>query len=161
MSGAVREVKDLIFASIRKSNMDVGHAVNQKGVYLMCASRPSALQAMPQAFAELVDSGVLESRNGGYFLTQTGLDAIYPETLAESFQVVWADVLGFMRKQGAVEGHIFHQRSFGMTNYMKYNPKQKAVLEEVMEALVKQGVFEHRPDDGLFLTAKGQSLIHH
>lgn len=160
MSGAVHEVKELIFTSLRSTNQGVGDVVNEKAVYMMCATRPAMLQAMPQALSELAVSGVLEERNGRYALTDVGLDAVYPETPAESFQEVCADVLGFLRHQGVIAGHIFNQRSFRLTNYVRYNPKRKAVLDEVMQELVKEGVLELRPDGGLFLTAKGQSLIH-
>lgn len=160
MDTAIQQVREMIFTVFRSSNAGVGHAVNGKAVYIACAGKPALIQALDPAVTELVSEGVLEPRAGTHFMTEKGLDVIYPESDAEASLWVQEDVLSFLRNAGITAGKVMNQRAFQLTHYVRYNPKQKRVLEDAVQALVNAGILEARDGSGVFVTAKGQDHLY-
>lgn len=159
MDTAIQQVREMIFTAFRSSNFGVGSVVNGKAVYIACAGRPALIQALDPAVDELVSEGVLEPSANGHVMTAKGLDVIYPESDGEASQWVQDDVLDFLRDAGITAGKRMNQKAFQLTHYMRYNPKQKRVLEDAMQALVDEGILETRDGSGVFLTPKGEGHL--
>lgn len=67
---------------------------------------------------------------------------------------VRADILSFFKEAKAEPGHAFVERFFLGQYAIKYNPKESAIVGEVLDELTTEGVLERR-DGKCFLTAVG------
>jgi hypothetical protein len=59
---------------------DAGHVLNVRALLHQRAIHwnPKQKDALEPAANELVSAGILEEKNGNYFLTQKGVDQLYP-----------------------------------------------------------------------------------
>lgn len=112
-------------------------------------------EILKQAVAELVSDGVVDNRDNGVFLTEKGVQAIYPESSDQVIEKVGNDILNCF---GGQIGDAFNKRSFTHDYFMNYNPKEKASIEAAMSLLADQGCVED-VGNALLLTEKGMKKI--
>lgn len=76
---ALAEVREDILSFLRSNNARAGHALAVRPFFAQYAKRynPLQMRAIEKAAATLTQDNILEDRNGGHFLTQTGYNQIY------------------------------------------------------------------------------------
>jgi len=157
----VDRVKEDILSFLAEHGADAGHVLAMHPFYhqRVIHYSPPEKDSLPAALESLVADGLLEERNGNYFLTEQGLSRIYPGGEAQAVIEVKDDILDFFNSGNARVGHAFSARPFNAQYAMKYNPVQSRAIKQAASELVQEGALEER-DGGLFLTQAGYDRIY-
>ncbi|MED5514333.1 hypothetical protein [uncultured Pseudoalteromonas sp.] len=157
MTNDIDFVKQQIMEQFKIQKSDSGEALNVRGFMLNVVPRwnPKQQDLLERAVEELASSGLIEDREGTPFLTQQGVDYLYPD-IGDSIKVA---ILDFFAKANARAGHAFNTRSFMHTEVLNWNPKQKHGLEPAMKSLIEEGLIEEN-ERGYFLTEAGFNSIY-
>lgn len=155
--GAIEKVKQDICDYFAKNNAGVGHSFDARGFgfNVMLGYNPNEKEAVVPAMEQLVAEGLVEQRNGSYFLTQPGYERIY----GHGFEHVQRDILDFFAKNSARVGDSFNARAFMHSMMLNYTPEERGAVEPAMQELVEAGLVDER--NGLhFLTQAGFDHIY-
>ena len=157
MSDAVEFVKSEILGCLADCNADAGHALNERALLHQRAIHwnPKQKDALKPAENELVEAGILEERNGCYFLTQKGVDLLYPSVGIS----VRDAVLSCFSGSQARTGDVLNARALQHKHMPHWNPKQKAALEPTLQQMETDGLIESK-GGSYFLTQKGFDALY-
>jgi len=157
MSQEIEFVKKQILNQFESQKADAGHALNTRGFNLNEVSRwnPKQQDALNDAIEQLVSEGLIENKNDTPFLTEKGVDYLYPD-IGNS---VKNTILKYFASSNARAGHAFNTKSFMLAQVSNWNPKEKIGLEPAMSSLIEEGILEER-DGNYFLTEKGYDSIY-
>lgn len=157
MSSPVQFVKQEVLEFFADCRADAGHALSDSAFYHQRMSQwnPKQQDALEAALNELISEGLVESKGQSIFLTDQGVEAIYPD----AGDSVREAILSSFADSHARAGHALNARAFFHQQMMSWDPKQKAALDTIIAQLVSEGLVEQR-DGNLFLTAKGADAIY-
>jgi hypothetical protein len=157
MSAETKFAKQRLLDQFSSQKAAAGHALNTRVFFMNEVQRwdPKQQDALDSAIDELVSEGLIENRDGTPFLTEKGVDHLYPEV----GNSVRDAILRYFASSGARAGHAFNTRAFMQTVYSGWNPKQKEALEVTCEKLIADGLVEESGDN-LLLTDKGYGAIY-
>ncbi|WP_156901602.1 hypothetical protein [Azohydromonas australica] len=79
--------------------------------------------------------------------------------MSDEIEFVKSEILDYFRERNADVGHALHAPAFNFQRIMRWNPKQKAALDEAVAELIADGLVE---SDGstVVLTKRGVDLIY-
>lgn len=157
MSAETKFAKQRLLDQFSSQKAEAGHALSVRGFFMKEVQRwnPKQQDALNSAIDELVSEGLIENRDGTPFLTEKGVDHLYPEV----GNSVRDAILRYFASSGARAGHVFNIRAFMQTVYLGWNPKQKEALEMTFEMLMADGLVEESGGN-LLLTDKGYDAIY-
>lgn len=156
MSDAVVFVKSEILECLADCNADEGHVLNARLLHQRAIHwNPKQKDALEAAAIELVAAGILDNRNGSYFLTQKGVDHIYPPVGSS----VRDAVLSCFSNSHARVGDVLNVRGLHHQHILHWNPKQKTALYPTLHEMEAEGLIEPRGNN-IALTQKGFDLLY-
>lgn len=157
MADSVEFVKSEILGCLADGKADAGHALNVRALHHQRAIHwnPKQKDALEAATNGLVTAGILENRNGSYFLTQEGADQLYPPV----GNSVREAVLSCFSESGARVGDVLNVRALQHQHMLNWNPKQNAALNPTLQQMEAEGLIESK--SGKFvLTQKGFDALY-
>lgn len=156
MSDAVKFVISEILGCLADGKADVGHVLNVRALLHQRAIHwnPKQKDALEPAANELVSAGILEEKNGSYFLTQKGVDQLYPAVGS----AVRNTVLSCFSESHARAGDVLNARAL-QQHMLNWNPKQRAALNQTLQQLETEGLIDSKSGN-VALTQKGFDAIY-
>ena len=157
----VKKIKKDVLNDFFEKKSKAGDALHMPSFnhnYMM-QYNPKEKAEIENAFSQLVEENIIEERESGVFLTKKGEDLIYPESKLETLNKVKNDIKSLFRESNSDVGHAFNERAFFHGAYMKYNPKEKVLLEEAFQELEKEGIVKLE-ESKVILTADGVQKIY-
>jgi len=157
MSDAVEFVKSEILGYLADGKAGAGHVLNVRALLHQRAIHwnPKQKDALEAAANELVMSGILENRNDSYFLTQKGVDQLYPP----AGNSVRDAVLSCFSESRARAGDVLNARALQHKHMLHWNPKQKAALDPTLQQMEAEGLIESKGGN-VVLTQKGFDALY-
>lgn len=157
MSKEIEFVKQQILKQFEQQKADAGHALNSRGFIMNEVNtwNPKQQDALNDGIAALESEGLIENKDGTPFLTEKGVDYIYPDI----GNTVKDAILSYFTKSNARPDHAFNTKAFMLNHVSNWNPKQKQGLEPAMQSLIEDGFVEER-ENGYFLTQVGYDNIY-
>ena len=157
MSDAVESVKSEILGCLADGKADAGHVLNLRALLHQRAIHwnPKQKDALEPAANELVSAGILEEKNGSYFLTQKGVDQLYPAVGSS----VRNAVLSCFSESHARAGDVLNARALQHQHMLNWNPKQRAALDLTLRQLESEGLIESK-NGNVVLTQKGFDALY-
>jgi predicted transcriptional regulator len=157
MSTDIEFVKREILELFAESRARTGDALNVRALLhsRMVRWNPKQRDALQPAVDELASEGLVVKRDDNCFLTDKGVDYIYPEP-GDSIRDA---ILDFFRMNNARSGHAFNARAFYHQQMIHWNPKEQKAFDPAIQELEAAGLVEKR-EDALFLTDKGFEAIY-
>lgn len=157
MFDALEFVKSEILGCLADGKADAGHILNvrallhQRAVYW----NPKQKEALEPAANDLVSAGILEEKNGNYFLTKKGVEELYPAVGSS----VRNAVLSCFSESHARAGDVLNARALQHQHILKWNPKQLAALDLTLQQLETEGLIESK-NGNFVLTQKGFDALY-
>lgn len=157
MPGAVEFIKREIHDFLTYNKVDAECVLNMQALFLQRGIRwnPKQKDALETAINELVTAGILEKRYDGYFLTQKGVDQIYPPVGGS----VRDAVLSCFSESHAKAGDVLNARALQHQYILHWNPKQKAALDTAFKQMKDEGLIELK-DGNVVLTQNGFYMLY-
>jgi hypothetical protein len=157
MSDAILFVKKEILSFLEDNKSDVGDALNMRGLLhqRIIHWNPKQKDALTAAANELVVDGFLEEKNSALFLSQKGVDQLYP-SVGDSVKIA---VLSSLSNSNSRVGDRLNARAFMHQHILNWNPKQKAALDSELQKLANDGLIDLKDGD-IFLTQKGFDTLY-
>lgn len=157
----LNRIKHDIVAYLAETGADVGHVFPVRSFFLTRAKgyTPPEVDAIEAALDSLEEEGALDKRGDQYFVTDAGVQRLYPGGMAQAVTKVRDDMLRFLRSQNAREGHILAAQPFFAQYAMRYGPLEKRAITDAAASLVEEDVLEERAG-GHFLTAAGYASLY-
>jgi hypothetical protein len=157
MADAIDFVKSEILGFFKERKAEAGHALHTPAFYHQRMSRwnPKQKDSLNPAIQQLVSEGLAEFKNETVFLTENGVNHIYPEV----GNSVRQDILGFFAASKADVGYVLHAQAFYHQRMSHWNPKQHKAFEKTVNELAEEGLIEI-VGDNITLTKRGVDSIY-
>lgn len=157
MSDAVEFVKNEILGCLADGKAEAGHVLNMQALLhqRVIDWNPKQKDALEPAANELVSAGILEEKNGSYFLTQKGVDQLYPPV----GNSVRDAVLSCFSESDARVGDVLNARVLQHNHMLHWTPKQRAALGLTLQQLETEGLIESK-NGNVILTQKGFDALY-
>lgn len=156
MSDAVKFVKSEILDFLSAKKADVGHALNARALRQRAINwNPKQTDALEPGAEALVEDGILENRDGQYFVTQQGVDKLYQP----AGNSVRDAVLSCFSGSKARVGDALNVRTLQLKHMIHWNPKQKEALDSTLQQMEAEELIESKGGD-FFLTQKGFDTLY-
>ena len=162
-----KEIADLILKQFAETNSKPNHIIQERWInqVLLRKLNPKEQNLLNPAINDLVNEGLIttEDRRGFCLvLTEKGFDTIYPIDENEVIENIGNTIMQQFANTNSKVNHIIDYRWINFTLSKGLNPKEKDLIENAIEKLVKDGLIttEDRHGFCMVLTQKGFDAIY-
>ncbi|MFK3845779.1 hypothetical protein [Stenotrophomonas sp. NPDC078853] len=155
MSEQMRRLNDDLTEWLRERNTNKGDKFTVGDVMAGLSLGPAHRPVVAELLDVWLKCGFVEKFGAREQLTAVGFDILYPESTEEAEAVVRADILDFLRVEGLKDGHVFISQKYLAERRDALNPRQREVIQDVIEDLIMEDLLARDSRRAIVLTAAG------